>query len=228
MIGLSLTIGHIVEELLDPLSSPTIDLPSEQLVIRLLNGEMDRFRESVEDMFLTWPLVHLPFLHAKLLIKRRPTSDPDEIIALALNIISVLCADQNPKTPLFHHFAGQATVALIEASQSTKNNELALRGLQDLRFWLDKNQSGNPNWDAIITSYIATKAPGSQPAPPSNGTPIDRGGLQHLADAAVGETEAASGDRDAEDGPRTAETEVAAEWNGGPVKGYMRILNPLK
>lgn len=189
---------------------------------------MDRFRESVESNFLTWPLVHLSFLHAKLLIKRRPITDPDEIIALALNIISVLCADHHPKTLLVHHIAGQAAVALTEASQSTKNNELALRGLHDLRLWLEKSQSGNANWEAIIINYIATKGHGSQQAPPNNGTPIDRGGLQHLADAAVGETETASGDRDADDAPRTSNAEVAANWNVGPVKGYMRILNPLK
>lgn len=220
-------MGLIVEELYYRPFTTTAVLPPELGTVRLLNSALDRFRESVEPMFASWPLVHLSFLQAKLMMKRHPSCSPEEIFTLALNIVFVLCAEQNSKTPLIHHFAGLAAVALVEGLQIAKTNDAALRGLQDLRFWLEKSQSGNANWEAIIANYIASKVPASQQPPPSNGTPIDRGGLQHLADAAVGETEAANGDRAADEAPRAAETEVTGDWTTVPVKGYMRILNPF-
>lgn len=189
---------------------------------------MDRFRESVERLFVTLPLVHLAYLFAKLLMQRNLSSNPAEIIPLASSILSLLCTDQNPKTPLVHHFAGLVAVALVEVLQTTPTNENALRGLHDLRLWLEKGQSGSAKWDAIIINFITTKAPGSQPHPPTNGTPIDRGGLQHLADAAVCKSENALGERNVEDAPRAMDAESAADWTITPVKGYLRILNPLK
>ncbi len=240
--GLSLILGHISHAIRYP---PEATLKSPfRFSLKVLNGELERFREEVEPLFAQLPLVHVSFLHVKHLLKRALAHHLYEIDGLvpgvALEIVDNLVGDQLPMSPLTHHFASLAAITLVETVQESVKapvpamevNEVVLRGLHDLRLWLEKDsnpmscaaESGKVGWNTVIARFIATNlSKGNQAQPASNGTPLDRGGLQHLAEAAVGNVDSNSGERGAEEvGKKLSDDNAGLTTSSS--KGYLNLV----
>lgn len=230
---LSLTLGHISDALLYHSERTFVDRSSGAILFRVLNGELERVGESVEPLFASVSFLHLSFLHVKLVLNRHALAhqfETDGVIGVALEIVAILCADQCPISPLTHHFASLSAAALVE-NASTETGDVIVRGLQDLRYWLEKEsnpmssapQSGRASWNTSIAQYIAVNLPRIQQRLPSNGTPIDRGGLQHLADAAVGKTETTGGENGTEERAKGSEG-GNVDFTASMTKGYLRLM----
>lgn len=198
------------------------------MIFRVLDGELERVRESVENLFTSVPLLHLSFLHVKLLLNRHALAhqfETDGVAGIALEIVALLCNDHCPVSPLTHHFASLSAAALVEHAPTSETNDIIVRGLQDLRYWLEKDspESGRASWKTSIAQYIAVNLPRIQQRLPSNGTPIDRGGLQHLADAAVGKAETMGGEKATEDGAKGSEG-GNADFTVPMARGYLHLV----
>lgn len=221
--GLSLILGHVADAIRYP---PEATLKSPfRFSLKVLNGELERFREEIEPMFPSLPHVHLSFLHVKHLLKRGLSHhfyEADGLVHIALEIVDIVTGDQLLMSPLTHHFASLAAVTLVESTQETLKPSTPPPGtvlgcLHHLRQWLDKDtnplavtpESGKQGWNTVIAHFIATNVSKSNsPLGSSNnnssGTLIDRGGLQHLAEAAVGSVESMNGEKGPEEGKQAS------------------------
>lgn len=172
-------------------------------ISRLLTGELERFRESVESEFPNMPLVHLAYLHVRLLHTRLTpnfTAAGHDLVNDAKHIAHLLRASGIPISPLTHHCIMIAAITLIEASEIRDARDEALHGLRELHHAIKEMQtlSHRPNhqldgfWETVTVNGIDKKLDQAQQVQSGNETAIDRGGLQHLADLAVGESENAA------------------------------------
>ena len=208
-------LGHVSHAILyqDPQRNRTH--PRELLLDTLLKGEVDRLGESLYHYFRQVPHIFLAFAHLKLLSLRLP-GFPDSIASerldLAHSIADHLATSTGSMQPLTHHFAGLA--AIISAEHMS--NEQSVTILQKLRAALDagysrediessKSRSHKTIWNAPISSFISKKL-GDSNAQTGNDGGSSRGGLQHLADAAVGN------DPNGE----------AADWTAVGAKGFLK------
>lgn len=179
-----------------------------------MKGEVDRLGEGLYHTFRQTPHVYLAFAHLKLLTLRLPgfpNSIATERLDLAHTIVDQLGSATDGVRPLTHHFAGLAAITLSE----DLSNDQSVAALQKLRAILDsgyvrddiessKSRPHKTIWNAPISSFITKKL--------GDGVPhsVDdvgnaRGGLQHLADAAVGN--GSSGE--------------ATDWNAVGAKGFL-------
>lgn len=232
--GLSLTLGHISDALVYHSERTFVDRSSAAMLFRVLDGELERVRESVENLFASVPFLHVSFLHIKLLLNRHALAhhfESDGVAGIALEVVALLCNDHCPVSPLTHHFASLAAAALVENAPTSEANDIFVRGLQDLRYWLEKDsnpmssaaESGRASWKTSIAQYIAVNLPRIQQRLPSNGTPIDRGGLQHLADAAVGKAETMGGEKATEDGAKGSDG-GNVDFTVPMARGYLHLV----
>ncbi|KAI9818788.1 MAG: Glucose-responsive transcription factor [Pycnora praestabilis] len=189
---LSCIIGHLAEifvagnDVMAPGSS------SGPLIGKLLNGEIERFRESIDSVIGSLNLVYLSYFHVKLLMTRHtPTSEPHDLLGPAQRMASILNSAATPITPLNHHFAALAALTLVELADISETKEGAWKGLANLREAFDNRrgfatQEDSVGWDSAVRDLIVKKQHQAQ----SGGSgPLlgNHGGLQHLADLAVGE-----------------------------------------
>ena len=163
---------------------------SPPLVGKLLNGEIDRFRESIDSTIHSLNLVDLSYWHVKLLLKRHTaTSEPYDLLGPAQHLVAILNSPSTPITPLNHHFAALAALTLVELVDMPETREGAWKGIQDLHEALDKRRGFSVRedgigWDGAIRDLIVKKQQQQQSGGSGSGS---HGGLQHLADLAVGE-----------------------------------------
>ena len=188
-------LGHVSHAILyqDPQRNRTH--PRELLLDTLLKGEVDRLGESLYPYFRREPHVFLAFAHLKLLSLRLPgfpDSVASERLDLAHSIADHLATSIGSVQPLNHHFAGLAAIIAAE----NNSNEQSAAILQKLRAVLEagysqqdiessKTRPYKSLWNALISSFISRKL-GDGNAQGANDGGSSRGGLQHLADAAVG------------------------------------------
>lgn len=195
---------------------------------------MARYRESVEHLFGEAPFLHLSFLHVKLLLNRYTLAhqfETDEVVGVALEMVKILTKDRCPTSPLTHHFATLSAAALLENAPKTDTGDIIMRKLQALCYWLEKNSNsmssspdnGRPRWNTTIANYITANLQQIQQRLPSNGTPIDRGGLQHLADAAVGKAETMGGEKGTEEGAKGSEG-GNVDFTASMTRGYLHLM----
>ena len=231
--GLSLVLGHISEiQLADP--SP-FDFPKSHhgsLVSHLLTGELDRFRESVDTVLHSHPIVHLSYWHVKALVRcytQTSISSTDELLDAVTVTTNILNSKINPPSPLTHHFVALAVLVLVQLAGVKETRENALRGLHDLADALEKGRilapatrgDGPAGWDSVIMERISKRLQQAQHAQqqqsgPSDATAIDRGGLQHLADLAVGESEGqGAGQTAAANGEKSGQEKEKSAGEGG-------------
>jgi len=177
------------EDLMAPSSS------SAPLIGKLLSGEMERFRESVDSVIGSLSLVHLSYWHIRLLMKRHtPGSEPTDLLGPAQIMASILNNTTTPITPLTHHFASLTALTLVELAELPDVKDGAWQGIKELQEALEKRRGGLStrsedaagSWVAAIRDLLTTKA--QQPRSGGGSVP-NQGSLQHLADLAVGESE---------------------------------------
>ena len=186
--------------------------------------------------------MYLPFLYLRLLARRynelfypKTQGDRAEVVDVALEMVRLLLIARLPNTrsevypvlpPLIHHFAALASITLAE----TKDQPRSRMALVDLRKGLDTgtirfgapHQGEKPPWDVAIMKYI-TKQLDTEELPTYGKDRADnRGGLEHLADAAVGEsTNESDGGAAAGPGAPLLKTDAVEEWNPMNAKGYL-------
>lgn len=207
-------LGHVSHAILyqDPQRNRTH--PRELLLDTLLKGEVDRLGESLYHYFRPEPHLFLAFAHLKLLSLRLP-GFPDSVaierLDLAHSMADHLATSSGSVQPLTHHFAGLAAIIATE----NNSNEQSVTILQKLRAVLDagcnredmessKSRPYKTVWNAPISSFISKKLGDVNPQSANDGG-SSRGGLQHLADAAVG------------NGPNGE----AADWTAVGAKGFL-------
>jgi len=193
---------------------------------RSLNAEKDRVRESIEVAELGHPYDCLGVI-LDLFINTHDASDPpypfsaNRATDYAIDLTSMLSA--GPTTPAYnmlHHYATLAATTLVEALRSPTRKGEAFIKLQELHQALvDGFITAGDRWTTPLKNFVATNIQhhlSSGPGP--NGAPSgpDRAGLQHLADAAVGETEA---EMEGESGGRGEN-----EYSTVAPKGYLTML----
>lgn len=188
------------------------------LLSHLLTGELDRFRESVDPLLPSYPVLHLAYWHVKTLVRcytHYSISSTDDLLDAATASSAILISKPSPPpSPLTHHFATLAALVLSQLVDVKETRETAIRGLHELADAVEKGRILSPHnpreeaafvsWDSLILERIGKKLHQSQLAPPQQqphqpqagpkdaSTGIDHGGLQHLADLAVGESEGQS------------------------------------
>jgi hypothetical protein len=194
---LSFIIGHLAS-ILTTTKTPSTDVmapsnPASALLGLTLAGEIDRFRESVESVWGTLNLVHLSYHHCHLLIKRlSPTTEPVELIEHAVKVATVLNSRLTPVTPLNHHFGALAAMTLCELCDVPTTRAEALRGLEQMVECLGEGRGlagkqESEGWDGAIRELVVKKKERMLAQGDADG------GLQGLADAAVGEALASNG-----------------------------------
>ncbi|MCJ1364994.1 Glucose-responsive transcription factor [Acarospora aff. strigata] len=175
LIRLSCIVGHLAELFVAPedlMSPPSTSAP---LISRLLAGEMERFRESVDSILASLPLVHLAYWHIRLLMKcHTPGSEPIDLLGPAEIIARILNSNSNNTsfTPLTHHFAALAALTLAELVDISDVRDVACLAIKELQDALDKrrpglpnpstsrNNNGNNNDDSTTTTTTTTAAVG--------------------------------------------------------------------
>ena len=159
---------------------------------------LERLRESIDPMFPISPLTRLAYLHVRILTEWYWAGDRaggEDINGMALEMADLLCGAQYPTNPLTQHFASLAAIILKESLRYPAS-ELAFRKLEELRLWVEKG--GKLGWEPALLQFLTGASIQNQRPPPPEILPNDqnstnRGGLQFLANAAVGEPSGAGG-----------------------------------
>ncbi|KAI9790970.1 MAG: Glucose-responsive transcription factor [Peltula sp. TS41687] len=195
----SCIIGHISEVYVavDDVMSP----PGPVLTSKLLRGEVERFRESVDTIIGPLGMIQMAYLHATVLVKHiTPKLEPADLLGPSRHMANILSLPGTPMSPLHHHFAALTAETLVSLVDIPETKEGALLGLQTLLEAIER--WGGPlapheemtGWDAAIHDLIVKKQQQQQsnhhhqqqPDQAPNGKTENQGSLQHLADLAVG------------------------------------------
>lgn len=214
LVRISLALGHVSNAVLYQDPGRNRSHPRELLLDSVMKGEVDRLGEGLVRTFHQSPHVHLAFAHLKLLCLRLPGyTDSIEIerLELAHQIVNQLNSPTGDVRPLSHHFAGLAAITLAESM----GNDQSVATLQKLRTILDtgyvreeiessKSRPHKTIWNAPISSFISKKL-GDRAPQTVDDAGSSHGGLQHLADAAVG------------NGPNGE----ATDWTAVDAKGFL-------
>jgi len=209
--GLSCIVGHLAELFVAPEDLMAPSSRSGPLISKLIAGEMERFRESVDAVLGSLHVVHLAYWHIRLLLKRHtPGAEPIDLLGPAEIIARILNSSNAPFTPLTHHFAALAALTLCEVADVPDVRDVARQGIKELQDALDQRRATRAEdgptpaaatlpatgWVATIRDLLANKTPQPQQQPSSSSTTTggngtsssvpNQGSLQHLADLAVG------------------------------------------
>ena len=180
-----------------------------------LNGEMNSFRESVYKRFATMPHIHLAYLHVRNIAHRylvMNITQTRKVVDSTYEIVTLLKADKGIyNMPWIHQIIALAALTLGKVAD-LQMHPGATAGLQDLRNGLDTSQfrrhNGNTGWDVAISASITKR--------------LGNGGLGQLADAAMGETDAANGTGDHGDSPSF---ESPPDWTQMVSQGYLNAFD---
>ena len=206
--------------------------------------EREYTRDVSEPLFTLWPSLDLAYWYILLLVQPYTVGYPHQLnnpAGMASKLATILCSSPTPIYPFAHHFAVLATINLFKALDNDSQNKDVKRALEDLWKGLKEGRifpgpSGGveddkkPGWDSALADLIGKKLQQyQQQHVSSHETAIDRGGLQHLADAAVGESEnlgggAGAGGKGKEVPATVPEAEMAESNVGVAGMGYLRKL----
>lgn len=179
-----------------------------------MKGEVDRLGEGLYHIFPQAPIVSLAFAHLKLLSLRLP-GFPDSIkterLELAHTIVDLLSSPTSGLRPMNHQLAGLAAITLAEGMDDDQSVAALhrLRSILDMGYVREDIESSKSRpyktiWNAPISSFI-TKKLGDRAPQSVDDAGTSHGGLQHLADAAVG------------NGPNGE----ASDWTAVGAKGFL-------
>ena len=225
MAGSSSVLSHVMDAKLSEMSLNTFDFERW----KLLQAEKIQIRDTLEDRPLPPPIECLSVV-LDLFVNYYHRSERHGLPLLrstmdqAIRVTHMLCnATEKDTYNVNHHFTALAAMVLVEALKHPEHKEQALTGLDDLasNLWADKISIGaGDRWLTALKKFAAASMSQHQDAPgAANGGP-DRAGLQHLADAAVGETETAAGGNNS----RASSRRGSREYTHTVPKGYLTTL----
>ena len=210
-------------------------------ITRLMTRILKTFGVVVEG-FPTLHHLRLAYLHVQLLADRYlelNMSHTNRVVNAAFEIVSLLQRkDAESVSPLTHHWAALTAMTLVECMERMGNREsiMALHDLQEristgqLRS-LESGQIEATAWDNAISTYITKKLEQRSAQGPDHDN--GRGGLEHLADAAVSKSKSV---QDGQAGDEAANPQAASvgvvigdatepyDWEEGIVGGYLIAL----
>ncbi|KAF3163463.1 Glucose-responsive transcription factor, variant 2 [Orbilia oligospora] len=198
---LSMILGHLAENLTSSDQAVSTSASGAAFVSRLLRGELERFRESVDSVLGSLNLVHIAYWHVKLLFLRlNDATEPSQLIGPATRIAVILNSGQTPITPLSYHFAALAILTLVDLLEYEETRIEAEKGVMHIAEALEKRRGvstreDSTGWDRTIKDFISRRMSRAN----SGGTinagkhPLPHGNLQHLAELAVGESAGGGG-----------------------------------
>lgn len=222
-------------------SEPGVDTPQSRHITRLTRRTLNTFSLVVE-AFPTLHHLRLAYLHVQLLADRyleRNISHTSKIVKGAVEIGSLLRRnDRESMSPLTHHWAALAVITLVECVERTGHRE-SIVALHELRSCvssgqlrsLESAQADATVWDKVISAFITRRIEQRGPQGPDHDT--GRGGLEHLADAAVSKSKTANdgkpgddaGSADATSGDMaSAKVAEPFDWEAGIAGGYLNAL----
>ncbi|KAL9126754.1 MAG: hypothetical protein Q9217_004244 [Psora testacea] len=210
LLGISIALGHLSNVFLHNEQDFTNKRPSGSALVQLMRGEVCRIEESIETFLPQMPLVNLAFLHIKILSDKAAEtfySSEAPVTNAAIESINLLRSDQQTASPLEHHFAGLAGITLVLAVEL--DPVPITDGLNHLRQMIETGRLP-PAWRPSINAYISSHLEAHRSKASAAGPNTNRGGLQHLADAAVG------ADRN------TFQEDI--DWTTITSKGYLRAF----
>ncbi|KAF3908261.1 hypothetical protein AA313_de0205135 [Arthrobotrys entomopaga] len=189
---LSMILGHLAENL-----TSSDQAASTAYVSRLLRGELERFRESVDSVLGSLNIVYIAYWHVKLLFLRlNDATEPSQLIGPATRIATILNSVQTPVTPVSYHFTALAILTLVDLLEFSETRIEAEKGIMLIAEALEKRRGSTREdsigWDRTIKDFISRRT--SQLRANSGATttsgkhPLPHGNLQHLAELAVGES----------------------------------------
>ena len=189
LVRMSYILGHLSAILQQPPSLMSRESAAAPIIITLVLGELDRFRESVESVLLGAPnLVHLSYWHVRLMVLRlTPSTTAAELLVPAQRMASILNSSYTPLTPLNHHFAALASLTLVELADFEDTREGAKKGIDDIieahsRRRGFEGRENSTGWDGAIRELLVKSKTRIESRPPG-----ETGGwtLPQLANAGV-------------------------------------------
>ena len=199
-LGLTVILGEINDSIQDchARDKPTGSrIRTFQLLYQNLHNGLERFHEQVGPKFESMPHVHLAFLYVKLFLSREFTQhfgtpaghgfEIDNPIDHALVLLDNLCRNQLPLSPFTQHFSTLCRITLLEHSHRTYYGDPVPKGLSKLRAWYSMEENPLAGAPGAIGEQLNVAGERSiKQALASIEEKTSRRGLQHLADAAVG------------------------------------------
>ena len=176
-----------------------------------MKGELDLLYRTIEPLSLL-PQTHLALLHLKLLAAKTTesflSSDKPAIDA-ATQAIELLRSEKLPpaSSPLEHHQIALIAAVLAFALPVVDERQSVVEALEELKNVVEKRLA--PAWREKVAAFINAKIEG---AAKTEGNEGGRGGLEHLANAAVG----SGGEKEEKEGE-------GMDWSAVLGKGYFSL-----
>ena len=215
-------MGHVFDAITYHREEVIDSVVKDGVLIKALDGEIESFRESLNQSFARMPPLHLAYLHVRRIadgyLKPR-NSKTEAIINNVFQTVTLLINNKGIySAPWMHHITGLAAVNLVQMADLQLHTG-AIPALRDLRDSLDtslfRNHKEKTGWDVSISAFITKRLEGGYQGVGGTG---DRNGLGQLADAAIGTTGATDGVM--ESGTNNA-TAPSAEGFGVGMQGYL-------
>lgn len=227
--GLSIVLEHVMDGRWN-LSRGIAGRWFRHITHYAIKQDLEKFHAYAEPMFTSSPFLYMAYLHVKLLAELYLSADQgtnsSEITSTAFKLTTQLCSTSGPISPLAYHFVALTVTALLDGV-ATKDSHIK-HAIDDLWTALENGRilprysaaQNKPGWAVVIQDAIAKKLASIT----TEATAIDRGGLQHLADAAVGESENMGGEKGKEEGASGAEVEMKEPSRLKELVGYLSLF----
>ena len=200
IIGLTFIVGHLAT-ILTSMNKKTLNDMTPQvqgtptnLLAMSVQGELDRFRESVNSDIDQSIIIQLVYWHTRLLILRLHPSTKAQDLIVPTRRIAIMLSASGSTSILHHHFVLLSALTLIELQQMSDTAAEALYGFEDLEKalklmkssrcnFINRNNKRDEGWQDAVTALISHR----KKLKSSSDQNLNLG-LQHLADVAIGKS----------------------------------------